>query len=190
MKNTVLKDALLALTIIATASLQAGAADALEKVVATGLKAAALSPKTGCNTMGSLGGRNLKTLLVSSENQLLANALCCDEPTFQQKHPKAYESLCKGTSTNKATELLINNIDKAPSKACPALGQLGRGLSALTDTQKKKICSICVNGGKNYLTKHPKAQEAVCTGAEESDEDILSDEDLTREDVRLLEDME
>lgn len=185
MKNT-LKQIVLAIAVITAASLQAGAADTLEKAVGLGLKAAALSPKTGCNTMGAIGGRNLKTMLVSSENQQLAQILCCEEPAFKEKHPKAFESLCKGTSTNKATELLINNIDKVPSKACPALGQLGRGLSALTDAQKKKVCTTC----KTHLEKHPKALEAVCTGAEEADEDILADEELTSEDVRLLEDVE
>ncbi len=59
MKNT-LKTIILVLIIATTASLQAGAADALEKVVATGLKAAALKPATGCNTMGAMGGRKFK----------------------------------------------------------------------------------------------------------------------------------
>ncbi len=116
----------------------------------------------------------------------MAQILCCEEEGFKTKHPKAYESLCKGTSTNKATTALINNIDKAPSKTCPVLGQLGRGLGSLTTEQKKKVCMVC----SSHFDKHPKAKEAVCTGTDESDEDIMADEDLTAEDVRLLEDME
>ncbi|MBY0109805.1 MAG: hypothetical protein K2X90_01705 [Candidatus Babeliaceae bacterium] len=135
------------------------AADVLDKTAARIVKGIALKPSTGCNTLGALGGRNTRTLLVSSENQAMAQVLYCEEEGFKSNHPRAYESLCKGTSTNKATETLINKVSKAPSMACPALGQLGRGLSSLTDAQKRKVCSAC---GDMYFDKHPKAKAAVC----------------------------
>lgn len=133
--------------------------DALEKAVALALKAATLSPENGCKAMGATAGRYLKTALISPENRAVAAGLCCENETFKAKHPKAYRSLCEGTSSSKATEFLIDKIDISPERACPSLGKLGRNLSGLTDSQKEKICTTCAD---KYFKEHPLAKKAVC----------------------------
>ncbi len=149
--------------------------DTYAKGVENALKVAAAKPETGCNVMGTLAGRYLKTALVTPDNVALAQVYCCEDAKFKDKHPKAYESLCLGTSTNKVVEGLIGKVGVAPAKTCPVIGKLGRTLNSLTEDQKTTLCVTC---GDLWKDKHPKAREVVCSHMQESAEDVLSEEDV------------